>query len=830
MNMVSAVVPIEPLETRIAPAGVFIFTDMDGDTVTVKTSKGTNADLEAALQLVDSGTGKQLQVVNLTDPKWAGTTLTITAKQAGGEISTVNVGYVNGTGNDLGAVKIDGDLGAVDAGNPAKTAAALASLTVKSMGVEALATGATDLISNIDGALGKVTVGGDFKHAQLLVTDTSGKAKATIASIQIDRDLIGGTTTGAGKITADNKIGAVTIKGDFLGGAVTQTGHLQSGGAIGAVTIGGDFKHAAIVAADATSAAVGTIASVKIGGSFIGGGFTGAGKITADKSIGAVMIGVDFLGGTASQTGYLQADGTIGAVTINGDFTGGSASSAGRIFAGKLFSDLPAGIGAVKILGTFKGGSGLDSGNITSYAGLASLYIGENMEGGSAFGAGDISYSKKAASKLVIMGNMIGGTVPKTGGDAGYFYNTGEISAAGGFGSLYVGGSVLGGAVASLGNMKFGSVTIEGSLEGGAADFSGTITNWGPVGAVKIGGDLKGGTGRESGTLAIGNNGFGKATSIWIGGSVIGGTEVITGNIGLYADSGPITVVGSVRGNEGDLSGAITSFYKVTSITIGGDLVGSTGGYSGVINPPNSTNSYIGKVAITGSITGHTGLRSGSVWSLGTIGSMTVGGNVSAGDGLGSGGIRANTSIGSLTIEGDVTGDGEDPVYITGGGLDYATNEPKAMVALGKIVIKGNVTNAKILAGWDAKADQNSAFSHKPEAVNGDASITSVLVEGTWAASDIVAGVTDGTADGFGRNDTLISGDIAKAIAKIGSVTLAQTAVGSAVGGEHYGIVAEQIGTLKVNGNRFVTTNGKDSGPIDNQNFNFTYLEVERPT
>jgi hypothetical protein len=39
---------VEALESRIVPAAVFTFTDVDGDAVTVKTSKGTNADLSAA--------------------------------------------------------------------------------------------------------------------------------------------------------------------------------------------------------------------------------------------------------------------------------------------------------------------------------------------------------------------------------------------------------------------------------------------------------------------------------------------------------------------------------------------------------------------------------------------------------------------------------------------------------------------------------------------------------------------------------------------------------------------------------------------------------------
>lgn len=40
---------LESLESRLALAAVVTFTDIDGDVVTAKTSKGTNADLATAL-------------------------------------------------------------------------------------------------------------------------------------------------------------------------------------------------------------------------------------------------------------------------------------------------------------------------------------------------------------------------------------------------------------------------------------------------------------------------------------------------------------------------------------------------------------------------------------------------------------------------------------------------------------------------------------------------------------------------------------------------------------------------------------------------------------
>ena len=709
---------IEPLEARIAPAAVFTFTDVDGDTVTVKTSKGTTADLQAAAQRVTSGMGEQLQVLDLRDlVKFGGTTVTITATKPDGTASEVNVGYVNATGNDLGAVKIDGDLGAIDAGNPAKTAAAVASLTVMSLGDLGTTTGAPDLQSDFDGALGKLVVAQDVKHAYVKVVDASGKLKANL--------------------------GAVSIGGDLIGGAV-------------------------------------------------------------------------------ANAGYLYADNLIGAVTIGGDLLGGTADKTGRIASGHPFST-KTGLGAVKILGSLKGSSGVDSGTIFSNSALASLFVGMNLEGGTSSGAGNVFFNEKPASKITIVHDFIGGKIPD---GSGGFFNTGEITASGGIGSLFVGGSILGGAVTNLGTAKFGSVTVIGSVEGGDADFSGSIYNRGATGAVKIGGNLKGGAGDETGILYFGTSTGGKVASVTIEGSVLGGAGTISGNIGLFYDAGKISIGGSVVGDVGELSGTINSFGSVGSITIAMNLQGGTGPVSGMINPPASTNFYIGKLEIGGSMIGNIGVRSGSVWSLGTIGTMTVGGSVSSGTGTASGGIRANDTIKSLTVEHDVTGSTTDPVYITGGGVDFFTNQPEASVALGKVVIKGNVVHAKILAGWDAKADQMSAFSHRPAAVNGDASIGSVEVRGSWTAGDIVAGAQDSGGNGFGRNDALITPNVAKSIAKIASVTIFGAGTGSTGIGEYFGIVAEQIGKLSVGGANFVLTSGKDHAEIDIGNHNFAYLEV----
>ena len=118
---------IEPLEPRIAPAIVFNFTDVGGDAVTVKISKGTLGD--ATFTTVPAGPlgGGQLREIDLNGNQvFKGANITITAKPQDvnddgfkdGD-GLVNVGFLDAAfsgGIDLGAVKISGDLGQLRCG------------------------------------------------------------------------------------------------------------------------------------------------------------------------------------------------------------------------------------------------------------------------------------------------------------------------------------------------------------------------------------------------------------------------------------------------------------------------------------------------------------------------------------------------------------------------------------------------------------------------------------------------------------------------------------------------------------------------------------------
>src|SRR5262245_44352669 len=109
---------IEALEARIAPAAVFspdgrtaTFTDVDGDLVTVKVSKGT---LDASnFQFEAKGMGDELKVVKFggANGEFDNADLSImAAPKAGVGDGFVNVGWVESTGHPLGKVTVDGDL------------------------------------------------------------------------------------------------------------------------------------------------------------------------------------------------------------------------------------------------------------------------------------------------------------------------------------------------------------------------------------------------------------------------------------------------------------------------------------------------------------------------------------------------------------------------------------------------------------------------------------------------------------------------------------------------------------------------------------------------
>jgi hypothetical protein len=643
-----SVLTVRPLEPRLAPATLVnattvTYQDLDHDLVTVRFSKPLLTTLNApSVFSFDSpfgtSTPQQLSVLNLGNftlgQPVGGISVTASAvRTAAGGDNLVNVGYILAGGIDLGSVKVKGDLGGIDAGDGNSATPGLMSLTVQSLGRYGLSTGGVgSLVSGIEGKLGTLVVKSDIVGAfiQVFGSDTTHNVDGQIGKITIGGSLLGAADNDSGAIEASGDIGPVGIKGDITGGAGLRSGLIESGG---------------------------KLAGVSIGGSLIGGSNGVSGAIITSGNIGAVKIGHDAQGGSGANSGLINSGGKLASVSIGGSLIGGA-----QVFSGKIFSQFD--IGEVTITGDVRGGAGQSSGSIQCLkSNIASVTIG-----GSLIGGGDATYSES--------GTIISAM------DLGQVTIAGDIRGGSGQNS----GEVLGGRLAG--------VSIGGSLLGGSNDDSGEIFSQGDMGAVKIGHDAQGGSGFASGIIECG----GKLAGVSIGGSLIGGGDATHDHTGIIlgqSDIGQVTIVGDIRGGAGQFSGEVQSATgKIASVTIGGSLIGSSQTLTGDIFSIGD----MGAVTIAGDIRGGAGQFSGEVQSAGKIASVTIGGSLVGGTDPtypNSGNILAEGDVGQVTIAGDIRGGaGEDS-----GEVATVSGNIAGVTVGGSLIGGGNVFSGKIFSG-----------------------------------------------------------------------------------------------------------------------------------
>jgi hypothetical protein len=323
---------IEILESRIAPAAVFYFTDLDGDHVKISSSAGTNTELANAVTLSNYnvqqgklavGTPHQLETLTL-GAAFAGASISITAtpsndlnpsSPAKSGNGFVNVGEILAGSIDLKSVTVHGDLGQIVVGqgnntSPGKTPG-LGSLNVQSMGDFGLTTGANSVDSRFINGVTSIKIADDA-NGVLLRADASGSdlTTAKIGSVYIGGNLIGGSAMDTGEIAADI-IGSVKIMQSVIGGSAMQTGRI-------ATNIGGniDSTGGGVAANDG-----GNIGSIYIGGSLVGGSAQATGVVYSPTNVGSVTIRGSVLGGSAITSGGIDGA-NIGSVAIGGDLRG----------------------------------------------------------------------------------------------------------------------------------------------------------------------------------------------------------------------------------------------------------------------------------------------------------------------------------------------------------------------------------------------------------------------------------------------------------------------------------------------------------------------------
>lgn len=446
---------IESLEARIAPAAVsFSFPEYDGDIVTIKSSVGTKADLMTAAKIV----GDRLQSLDLSATTWgtefAGASVTISVKKAPTGDGFVEMGYLNASGIDLGAVSIKGDLGQIDAGDGSTPAQAIRSLSVSSMGrfgLQSQGVGGS-LVSDIAGAVGSLNVTGDLRGVFL---DISGGPTASLGALTIGGSIIGGTDPNTGCLAVDGTIGLAMIKGDLRGGSGSDSGSLIA-----------DVR----------------IKTARISGSIVGGSGFNSGRISSDGEISLLSIRGDLLGGDGLQSGNVRGSGKLGAVEIGGSIVGSSGDSSGIISTSGVLLSLKVGRDVI-------GKSGDSSGSIFAFAGLGSVSVGGSLYGGTKNSTGFIG-SQGDVGAVKIGRDVVGGSITGTAGDVLY---SGTIRSGARLASVTVGGSIRAGVDHSTGGAlilnasiiagnDIGSLTVGGSIVGSEDPNGNTVVTIGARG------------------------------------------------------------------------------------------------------------------------------------------------------------------------------------------------------------------------------------------------------------------------------------------------------------------------------------------------------------
>ncbi len=313
------------------------YTDVDGDLVTIKVSKGTLSEDDFLLTGANSLGGATLRKVDFSgDTDLAGANITISAKpQKTGGVKLgdglVNVGLFDSTNVKLGKVKIGGDLSKV-VGDSMK------SLTLNSFGLEGLTTqgdgqgsnnisfigsiGSFNVKTSIDGInfitgkIGTMKIGGDFENSVFTFSGTSNPAKQSqsvvLKSLTVGGDLDHTRLLGGygflGSNNADASIGKVTINGDWIESSL-----------VAGVSSGNDQF---LGTADDTlfaggNAVVARIASVVIKGQALGSIDPGGHFAITAEAIGSVKIGGTKLSLNAKAKDSLVALGSTGDFVLN---------------------------------------------------------------------------------------------------------------------------------------------------------------------------------------------------------------------------------------------------------------------------------------------------------------------------------------------------------------------------------------------------------------------------------------------------------------------------------------------------------------------------------
>jgi hypothetical protein len=283
-------------------------------------------------------------------------------------------------------------------------------------------------------------------------------------------------------------------------------------------------------------------------------------------------------------------------------------------------------------------------------------------------------------------------------------------------------------------------------------------------------------------------------------GSLIGGPGIGSGQISTGLGIGSITVHGDLIGGAGPASGRVASAGRIGTLTIGGSVRGGTVSDTGEINCGGEIGTLrIGGDLVGGSAAGTADLGNTGFVTARRVGRLTIGGSVVAGTNAttgfyrNNGAVRVEDDLGTVLVKGSLVGNPTNAAIISARGQSVPTATTD--VAIGSLRVLGRVEFANILAGIDPVDTP----------MNADAQVGSVFVGGDWVSSSLSAGAGAGADGYFGNGDDIrLSGvgvrDAPTAFARIARVTIGGQILGTVAAGDHYGIVAEDVGSLRIGG------------------------------
>ncbi|MDX2079519.1 MAG: hypothetical protein SFU53_01910 [Terrimicrobiaceae bacterium] len=791
---------LESLEDRIAPAGAsgasVTVIDVDGDEFQLTASKGTSLGLAASLTFSASNQLEKIDLSGNTVFSGADISFRLISRAAGGD-GSMNVGAIDASGIDLGAVRVKGDLGRILVGDTNYSTPALKSLQTFSMGSFGISTQGVggSLLSTIEGPVGSISILGDLDQAGITVNASGGPL--SVQRISVGGSIIGSSSTAnGGSLQIDGFVGQLFVGGNLIGGGAIYTGTVVTEG-VGTAT----FK-----------------------GFFSGGSDQNTGSYFCAGPAAKVTVGGMLIGGSGLFSGSLQISGTSSLVTIGGDVQGGLGDLSGRVFAGtgKI----------LRIDGDVIGGSGTVSGYV---GGASTISISGDVVGGSGNGSAQIE-TGATALRVEVGGKIVGG-----GGT-----NSGSIVVPNSITLIRVDGDLIGGSGSASGSivtqasngLKSGTILVNGSVIGGSGT-SGYIDCQAGADTIRVTGDVEGGTGDSSGRIS--GTRFG---SVFIGGSLLGGANFFAGSIlttGLTNSLGTLTIRGDIVGGSDLNTGSITAATAGT-ILVGGDIRGGADFFTGAIQ----TTGGLAKLTVKGSLWGGSDTDAAGFISVGgTLGNLFVGGSVVGGTNSGAsmrnqcgaiqagnitvgviqgsliggseatpgtttsfGSVRAFDAIGSLRIEGNLTG-GTSPAMISAGGNLVAGATTN--LAIANLQIGGNVENAIILTGYSATG--TGIDGDGAETGGGTAQIGSVVVGGNWVASSIAAGATTGSDTTWGTaTNALLDKSGSSIVASIASLVIRGNAWTSI--GDPNGLVAERLALVSIGGTTVTPAPGPATIPF----------------